>query len=211
MQLEQAIEPTELGQLTARWGTVTQESHRLEVNHPFLTGENQLIVSNGRRAEVCYVMHQGDLATGVLLHIKTFYPAGAFRLPTGGVHTGEAVWETLAREIHEETGLLVGDAPGQVQVERFLGIVGYEFAHRGLRRSFPFASYCFLVRMPTGAPLMPQDADEQIGGWQWRPPHELEAVADLLDTVGQQAPVWGDWGRFRACCHRFVAATLATR
>lgn len=211
MPLEQAIEPMELAQLTARWGVANRESHRLEVDDPFLTGEHQLIVSNGRRAEVCYVMHQGDPAVGVLLHIKTFYPAGAYRLPTGGIHAGETVWETLAREIYEETGLLVGDAPGQVRVERFLGLVGYEFVHRGLGRSFPFASYCFLVRMPAGATLIPQDPEEQIGGWQWRTPTELSDVADVLDTVGQRVPVWGDWGRFRAVGHRFVATTLATR
>jgi len=203
-----AIEAEEVDALAAVWGTVPQEHQRLAVDDPFLTGEHQLIVSNGRRAEICYVMHQGDPAHGVLLHIKTFYPTGAFRLPTGGIHQGERVLETLAREIEEETGLIVGDQPGQVQIQRFLGIVSYEFVHRGLQRSFAFASYPFLVQMPAGAPLQPLDPEESIGGWLWTRPHELRAQAAFLEAVGTQAPAWGDWGRFRAPLHRFVAAQL---
>lgn len=208
------IEPVELDELCRRWGTLPVVRARLEVNEPFLTGENQRLVSDGRRAEICYVMAreraEGD-GIEVLLHIKRFYPTGAFRLPTGGIQAGEAVLATLAREITEETGLQVGDGAGQVAVERCLGVIDYELVHVGLAQHVPFATYIFLVRMPAGGVLAPQDATEEIAEWVWRTPAELDAVAATLETVGAWNTVWGDWGRFRAISHRFVAAQWVPR
>ncbi len=207
MNLLHSVDPEELAALRARWGNVPLEEAALQVAHPFLTGDHQMLVSAGRRAEICYVMHRGDPAEGVLLHIKTFYPPGAFRLPTGGIHTGEAVAETLAREIFEETGLTVGDGTDRVQVQRFLGILAYTLSHPELGAA-PFATYHFLVRMPDGATLTPQDPEESIGGWEWRPASDLGAIADRLEKVGQESAAWADWGRFRALSHRFVARQL---
>jgi 8-oxo-dGTP pyrophosphatase MutT (NUDIX family) len=203
-----AIDEVELSALEAQWGTLPLLRHHLTVDHPFLTGENQRIASDGRRAEICYIMHRGDPAEGVLLHIKTFYPQGAYRLPTGGIHQGEQVMETLGREIEEETGLTVGAGPDQVQVQRCLGVVGYEMAHRTLGQSFSFATYHFLVQMPHDAVITPQDPEEHIGGWEWRRTDELGDVADYLEQVGRTTPTWGDWGRFRALSHRFAAEQL---
>ena len=208
MNLIKAVEPAELALLAEQWGPVTQRHHHLIVDDPFLTGNHQLLTTGGRRAEICYVMHRGDPAQGLLLHIKTFYPAGAFRLPTGGIHEGERVMETLAREIQEETGLIVGPAKDQVQVQRFLGVVAYELDHRNLGRIDHFATYHFLVQMPMAAILDPQDPEESIGGWQWRPAQEMLDVAAYLEAVGAQAPDWADWGRFRALSHRFVVDVL---
>ncbi|MCL4857866.1 MAG: NUDIX hydrolase [Caldilineaceae bacterium] len=205
MQRITAVEPAELAELERQWGPVAMERHQLAVDHPFLTGENQMLVGNGRRAEVCYVMHQGNPKAGVLLHIKTFYPHGAYRLPTGGIHQGEGVVDTLAREVEEETGLTVGNGGAQVRVERLLGVVACDFVHGALARTLPFATYAFLVQMPLGAALTPRDASEQIGGWQWRPPAALPQVADYLEQVRTFSPQWGDWGRYRALIHRFVA------
>ncbi len=207
--LETAIDATELESLRSRWGPLPGRHHLLTVDAPFLTGNNQLLASNGRRAEICYVMHRGSPAEGVLLHIKTFYPQGAYRLPTGGVHVGETVTATLCREIEEETGLSVGDDSHQVRVERCLGIVSYDMAHRSAGRAFLFATYHFLVAMPPAATLAPRDADEQIDGWRWCAAAELTVVADYLEQVGKQAPAWADWGRYRSLSHRFVAAALS--
>jgi len=207
MQLNQALDAEELAQLTLRWGVMPLRQAALTVDAPFLTGENQMLTSRGRRAEICYIMHRGDPADGLLLHIKTFYPEGAFRLPTGGIQTGELVEDTLTREIYEETGLVVGDGPTQANVERLLGVLAYDLYHKQLG-PVEFATYHYLVRMPEGAELQPQDEDESIGGWQWVKPSELSSVADILDAVHQRAPIWGDWGRFRALSHRFVGETL---
>ena len=207
MPLQNAVEADELNELQRQFGAVRLERAALAVAHPFLTGDHQMLTSAGRRAEICYVMHQGDPADGVLLHIKRYYPAGAFRLPTGGIHVGEAVIETLGREIFEETGLTVGDGPAHVAVERLLGVLAYDLQHATLG-AVNFATYHFLVRMPPHAELNPQDEDEAIAGWQWRPASELGAVATLLDAVPQRSAVWGDWGHYRALSHHFVAGAL---
>lgn len=204
-----AVEAEEMTKLRKCWGDAVLRSAALSVDSPFLTGEHQLLTSARRRAEICYIMHRGDPAEGVLLHVKTFYPEGAYRLPTGGVHIGETVLDTLAREIFEETGLTIGAGENDVRVERLLGVLAYELRHAVLGAT-PFATYHFLVRMPPGATLTPQDPDESIGGWLWRPAPELLAVAETLDTVYLRSQQWADWGRFRALSHRFVAERLAT-
>ena len=209
MAFQFALEPNELDAIQRRFGPAPVTHATLAVADPFLTGEHQLLTSGGRRAEICYVMHRGSPADGVLLHIKRYYPAGAFRLPTGGIHVGEPVIETLGREIYEETGLTVGDGPVQVAVDRFLGLLTYDLQHTVLG-AVSFATYHFLVRMPPDGVLDPQDEDEAIAGWQWRAAGDLPEVAQVLDAVPQRSAVWGDWGRYRALSHRFVAAALAS-
>lgn len=208
LALLDAVDEAEWDALQARWPGAVRRHARLGVDHPFLTGEHQMLVSDGRRAEVCYIGYVGGPERGLLLHIKSIYPDGAYRLPTGGIHQGEAVLDTLAREIEEETGLQTGCAAGQVQVRKLLGMLSYELAHRGLGVSHAFATYHFLVELPRDAVLTPHDASERIAGWQWRAPAELEAIADRLERVGSVAPRWADWGRYRALSHRFVAESL---
>ena len=207
--LTEAVEAEELAELRRRWPQATVAHRRLEVTDPFLTGEHQRLVSDGRRAEICYLMHQGDPGDGLLLHTKTIYPTGAYRLPTGGIQQGEAALATLAREIAEETGLQVGDDAAHVRVQAFAGVLSYDLVHQRLGRVYPFATYHFLVEMPAGGVIAPQDEDEYIGGWQWRPAGEMAEVAAHLEGIGRQAPAWADWGRFRALSHRFVTAALA--
>ena len=69
-----------------------------------------------RFAEVCMVVRRptGD----VLLSIKTFYPRGAYRLPTGGIDQDEPILDAVVRETLEETGLTV-------DVTRFLAALTY--------------------------------------------------------------------------------------
>ncbi len=208
--LTTAIDPVELLELRARWGDFAAETVALAVTPPFLTGNHQLLTSSGRRAEICYVLHEGDAQAGVLLHIKSYYPQGAFRLPTGGIQAGEGVAATLAREIEEETGLCVGAAgPLGVQVERLLGVLDYDVQHSTLGAQ-RFATYFFLARKQPGAPLASQDEDESIAGWQWLPARELEQAAARLAAVGAHpdGAAWADWGRFRALGHAFVARLL---
>lgn len=222
MTHEESLDAAELAELETRWGAFPVQHHVLQVSRPFLTGNHQQLVSDGRRAEICYVMHRGDPADGVLLHIKSFYPQGAFRLPTGGIHRGQSVEDTLEREIYEETGLVVhrwncdGPAPDAVHtgavtdgvcVERLLGVSGYQLQHAELGDR-TFATYFFLTRMPPTASLMPTDPEEKIAAWTWTPAGELLSVADRLATIGRVAPDWADWGRFRAFAHQLVAAAL---
>src|SRR3989454_8898199 len=69
-----------------------------------------------RYGEVCMVVRRPN--GKVLTMIKTLYPKGAYRLPTGGIQYGEDVLAALLRETEEETGL-------QVEVRRFLAAVAY--------------------------------------------------------------------------------------
>lgn len=205
---DRSLDPLELAHLTLRWGAPAIQQVALRVDDPFLTGEHQMLASDGRRAEICYVMHRGDPQTGLLLHIKTFYPEGAYRLPTGGIQVGESVLDTLEREIYEETGLYLGGAPDQVKLQRLIGILSYDLLHRTLG-PIEFATYFFLVQMPPDAELNPQDPHEHIGGWQWCAPAALGEVAAVLAAVHTRSHTWADWGRFRAAGHRFVADLLA--
>jgi 8-oxo-dGTP pyrophosphatase MutT (NUDIX family) len=208
--LDRSIDPIELVELAQPWGVPPLRQFALTVDDPFLTGEHQLLTKNGRRAEICYVMHRGDPAEGLLLHIKTFYPSGAYRLPTGGIQVGERVLHALAREVLEETGLQLGSEPGQVHLDRLLGILSYDLLHRVLG-PVEFATYFFLVQMPPRAELHPLDADEHIGGWDWCKPVDLPHAAEVLDSVYLRSTTWADWGHFRAAGHRFVADILTVQ
>src|SRR5262245_4167192 len=102
--------------------------------------------------------------------------------------------------------MVVGAGVDQVQIQRCLGVVSYAMEHRTLGKTFPFATYHFVVQMPPAGVPTPRDPEEYIGGWQWRRPNEMGAVADYLEQVGRIMPTWGDWGRFRALSPRFVAS-----
>ena len=210
MQLTQPIDAEELADLGRRFGAVSYNHEILAVTDPFLTENHQRLLSDGRRAEICYVMHRGASPDGVLLHHKAFYPGPAFRLPTGGVDPGEAVWDTLVREIYEETGLAVKreDGTGDVVVQAFLGVVSYDFHHRRLDQHFNFATYHFLVQAPAGAEPHPLDETEAVDGWCWASPADLRTQAIALANLDTTAPDWADWGRFRSLSHHFVADRL---
>ncbi|NLE76666.1 MAG: NUDIX hydrolase [Chloroflexi bacterium] len=132
----------------------------------------------------------------VLLHTKAFYPAGVYRLPSGGVHRGEPVEEAMRREMWEEMGLLA-------EAERLVGLIEYRVRH-GVE-SFVFASWVFLLQpQACGAPQC-HDAHEQITDFRAVPLAELRAVASQLRTLPRP---WREWGQFRAPAHELTAAAL---
>ena len=141
----------------------------------------------------------------LLLAIKTFYPRGAYRLPTGGIHHGERIYDALVRETKEETGL-------DTTVRRFLAMIAY----RG--RSAPddaplFHTFAFLLDEVAGT-LGALDTSEQIEAWREVAPGELNAQAAVLERLTSDGTKsiggsWADWGRFRAVAHRATADALA--
>jgi 8-oxo-dGTP pyrophosphatase MutT (NUDIX family) len=216
-----AVDAEELAELHREFGPAPYQQVKFEVDSPFLDGQHQLLTSDRRRAEICYILHRGDPAEGVLLHRKRFYPEEAYRLPTGGIHQGETVLETLVREIEEETSFQLdlrspqGDlglstAGIRVTLQAFLGTLEYEMYHCTQQQIHRFATYHFLIAAPTDAVPILMDPTEQLAGWDWRPLYTMIEVADTLDAIGQRTPDWGDWGCFRAFSHRFVAATMGT-
>ncbi len=154
-----------------------------------------------RFAEVCMVVRR---PTGnVLLSIKTFYPRGAYRLPTGGIDKDEPILDAVVRESHEETGLTV-------TVQRFLAALMYRDGPAGPP---VFHTFAFLLEDRSGAPVRPLDLDEQIESYLEVPVDELPHVAERLDRIpADGAPGianWDAWGRFRAHAHRVVHEALS--
>jgi 8-oxo-dGTP pyrophosphatase MutT (NUDIX family) len=153
-----------------------------------------------RFAEVCMVVRR---PTGnVLLSIKTFYPRGAYRLPTGGIDRDEPILAALVRETHEETGL-------EPELSRFLAALTYLDGPAGPP---VFHTFAFLLEDPTGAPVHSLDEQEQIEAYVEAPLAELPRVAERLERIpADGAPGianWDAWGRFRAHVHRVVPEAL---
>jgi 8-oxo-dGTP pyrophosphatase MutT (NUDIX family) len=155
-----------------------------------------------RFGEVCMVVRRKN--GRVLLSIKAFYPRGAFRLPTGGIHHGESVYDALVRETHEETGLVT-------TVERFLARIAYQpLSQPGAPPVFH--TFAFLLN-EVGGTLGAVDLGEQIEEWSEVTPAQLRTVADFLDDLRSAGTTdiggdWRAWGKFRAVVHRVVHEAL---
>jgi 8-oxo-dGTP pyrophosphatase MutT (NUDIX family) len=181
------VDEAQVAKLTREYGPIEREHHVLHVS-----AESEKwwrdVRAKGRQSEVILALRRpGDR---VLLHTKTFYPLGVYRLTSGGVKPGEKIKKAVRREGYEELGL-------EVHVERFLGVITYAIQHDD--ETIPFASYVFVVS-GDGEPH-PTDPDEPISGYREVLWTDLPAVADALEAV---PPDWIDWGRFRAIGHRFV-------
>jgi 8-oxo-dGTP pyrophosphatase MutT (NUDIX family) len=185
----------ELTGLAARYG------EPLVVDAPIADDFDDPIRRRDRFGEVCMVVRRPN--GKMLLSIKTFYPRGAYRLPTGGIHRGELVYDALLRETHEETGL-------ETTVERFLARISYRATTVG---SAPlFHTFAFLLR-ETGGSLGALDLSEQLEDWREVEASELPQVADTLEhlTTTSAHDIGGDWrawGKFRAVVHRAVHEAL---
>lgn len=190
MDVENLINPEEIEELARKYGPIERRSYSLErggERFEFWRG-----VLAKRRGEVIFVVKR---PAGLILHTKDFYPPGTYRLPSGGVRWGESVLSALHREVREEMGL-------EIEVERFLGLLEYEFCCQG--EMMPFVSYVFLVRGARGE-LAPQDEEEHILSFRQVPVAELAEVADSLRAVEED---WQDWGEFRAIAHDFVVEMM---
>ncbi len=152
-----------------------------------------------RIAEVCMVVRRPSHR--LLLSIKAFYPRGAWRLPTGGIHADEPIFAALLRETHEETGL-------EFVPRRFLAALTYL---NGVGGPPVFHTFAFLLD-ETGGTLGSLDPAERIEDWREIEPAELGDVAATLGAIPDDATPeianWSAWGRFRAVVHRVVGEAL---
>lgn len=185
----------EIAELARRFG----EPRRVD---SLIRGGFDPVQKADRVGEVCMVIRRPN--GKILLSIKTFYPRGAHRLPTGGIHEGERILDAALREAKEETGL-------ETEPRRFLAAISYRDSRTGAREPI-FHTFAFLLD-EVGGQLGTPDEKEQIEEWIEVAPEDLAAVADRLERVSSAHSDdiegdWADWGRFRAIVHRVVHAEL---
>ena len=186
----------EIDNLAARFGSP------LVIDAPIPDDFDDPIRKPDRYGEVCMVVRRPNGT--LLLSIKAFYPRGAYRLPTGGIHRGEPILDALVRETYEETGL-------QTEVRRFLARIAYHSVDAPAGTPL-FHTFAFLLD-ETGGTLGAIDTTEQIEDWREIEIAELPHVASFLDDLRMPGTVdiggdWRAWGKFRAVVHRAVAEAL---
>jgi ADP-ribose pyrophosphatase YjhB (NUDIX family) len=185
----------EIAELAARFG----QPRRVEVAiRPFFDP----VQRPDRFAEVCMVIRRRN--GKVPLAIKTFYPRGAHRLPTGGVHHGERIFDALRRETEEETGL-------KTETRRLLAWITYRSVAAPDGPPL-FQTFAFLLD-EVGGRFHTSDLSERIEEWIEVEPAALGDVADRLDRITSMPSQeiggdWADWGHFRAIVHRVVYEEL---
>ena len=189
------------------------------------TGFHDPVLKTDRVGEVCMVIRRPN--GKLLLSIKSIYPRGAHRLPTGGVGIGEPIFAALFRETQEETGL-------SVRLRRFLALISYRLArtsetnsssarederrlaersdhHVADEREPVFHTFAFLLD-EAGGTLGVQDPTELIEEYIEIDPPELTTVAERLESLPESdrgsVGSWRDWGKFRAVVHRAVHEAL---
>ncbi|HEV2654293.1 MAG TPA: NUDIX hydrolase [Ktedonobacteraceae bacterium] len=155
-----------------------------------------------RYGEVCMVVRRKN---GRLLTMKkTFYPANAYRLLTGGINRNETIFDALLRETNEETGL-------EVETRHFLAAVAYTTSSSGEQPVF--YTFAFLLD-EIGGTLGVLDKHERVEALREIEPEQLPALAAFLEQI--KGPRfsrviggnWHDWGRFRAAIHHLVWEAL---
>ena len=186
----------QIAALTARYGAPLRHVAVLD-GWPF-----DPINRMDRYGEVCMVIRRPN--GRLLTSIKTYYPPGCYRLPTGGISHGEQIEAALLREVEEETSL-------QVAIRRFLAVIEYQPASAQLA-GMHFLTCAFLLD-EIGGTLAVQDPHERTADFREITPAELPALATHLEATEDRIDPeiggsWRDWGYFRAVVHRVVAEQL---
>ncbi|NLP09323.1 NUDIX hydrolase [bacterium] len=150
---------------------------------------NALYRDQTRRGEVVLCLQNS--AGQFLMHTKSFYLPGVYRLLTGGIHYHEPLLAALERETLEETGW-------QSLSYQPMAVVFYTFCCQQAR--IPFFSYLFFTAVAGLNPLV-QDKGESISDFAWMDSAELKKATQVLQ---QLPPEWEDWGRMRAIPHTIL-------
>jgi 8-oxo-dGTP pyrophosphatase MutT (NUDIX family) len=187
---------SELARLAARYGQplryVTDQAARYVYEANYLQGPPR------RQAEVCMVVQRGP--NRLLTFRKPFYPKDAWRLLTGGINPGEAIFDALQRESEEETG-------HKLPLLRFLCAIEYHGAEQSR-----FATFAFLLD-GAGRELITLDQDEQVEAFREIDADDLPQIATFLEQIApvyspELETLWSKWGSFRAVVHRLVWESL---
>ena len=172
------IAEDEVRELAARYGEPVQRCHVLHADE--YIRRYRWRTDSDRRAEVVFVI--ADPVGRILLHAKAHYPSHIYRILSGGVGWEESVEEAMLREVAEETSL-------PVTIERFLGVIEYEFRYRDEKAHF--ASYIFLLRTDFSEPVCVRD--NEISAFRAVLPGQLlDVSAELRNLIGDRRG-WGQW------------------
>ncbi len=185
-----------LNELTQRFGPLYHHHAELTVSTWAMLEMMRKMKRKSRRGEVVMVVpnEQGQ----VWLHAKAFYPAGVYRLLTGGVEPGETPDQALLREVEEETGF-------QTKIDRCLAVITYLCSGDGI--TLPFVSYAFLTAPTSGWP-QPTNPGEAITGFQ---AVSVETLTETALKLRSLKDIFTDWGIFRAIAHEIVKLQMTTQ
>lgn len=185
------IAEEEVRELAIRYGEPIRRSYLLQADE--YIRRYRWRTDSDRRAEVVFVIQ--DPAGHILLHAKAHYPARIYRVLSGGVAWHESIEEALWREVAEETSLTC-------TIERFLGLLTYEFHYRG--EAARFASYIFHLRSDFSEPVCVRD-NEISAFYSVLPSQLLDVSNDLRNLIGDRR----GWGQWRALAVDLVHEQLA--
>ena len=184
------LAPQELTEFKSQNKDLRIEKYTLQLEDGYFSHwEKTLVKEKNRRGEVAMAIRNPK--GQILLHTKSYYPDGAFRIPTGGVKIDEPVANALKRELFEETGFSENKAS-------MLAIVLFEFKNKN--KSLPFASYLYLIDVGEGEPKV-QDAGEEISSFKWVDRKGLEQTVQQLKSLSN---TWAHWGMVRAIPHEIL-------
>jgi ADP-ribose pyrophosphatase YjhB (NUDIX family) len=185
------IDENELHQLSATYGQ--PEIRAIDLAGDEYLFSTRLNRSRNKRGEVVLAIERPNQC--VLLHRKSWYEPGVYRLLSGTIDWDESVETALERELWEETSLNLGTT-------HFLGVldcvISYEY------REVAFVSYIFHLSHTEGELELPMDS-EDISDFRDVAIAELPAVAESLRHVPSPRVGWGQW---RALAHDFVYEML---
>ena len=182
------MDERELEDVMAVYGEAEVEEIEVGIDRDLF--QNRLLKSSDRRGEVVFAIQMPE---GILVHHKSFYGDGVFRLLSGGIDYGEKVVDALRREIEEETSLTLSSG-------RLLGVQDCQLVYGS--RSVRFVSYVFYVH--ADGDLRP-DPKENITEFRAVSLAELAAIAEDLRRT---PPPHEGWGRWRALAHDLVYQRL---
>lgn len=131
----------------------------------------------------------------VLVLTKSFYPAGIYNLPTGGINPGETPEQAFAREVIEETGLR----------SSFRSVIGRLDQHCTFGSERLDFTHYVVLGTQTSAPPRATANDESISAYLDASASELREFADRMREL---TGTWRGFGRFRAPALDFVADWL---
>jgi 8-oxo-dGTP pyrophosphatase MutT (NUDIX family) len=160
-----------------------------------LTAHDRSVLALGgaeRRHDVTFAVRDGRGRVAVIR--KPSFPPGAWRIPSGGVKSGEAFDPGVAREALEETGLVI-EVTGYPLVARarFLDPAGGELR---------WTTHVVVARPLAGTRLEPRDRVE-IDDARWMTMDELTGPVAAVLRAGP-----GGLFRYRADLHDRVAGLL---